>query len=280
MVRGLFSFLKANADGAGRLNGAVQGASHLSGPLPQALSVRDLSFSFGDSPLFENFSADLGAENPVAILGPSGCGKTTLLRLLAGLLKPTPSGGAPAGQGRGVFPEGCEASFVFQESRLLPHLTVLENAALPIKRKAGKAAAEERAMRFLRLASLEDKAAAYPSELSGGQKQRASIARAFAYPAPIVFMDEPFQSLDIPLRLELMDMCASILEQEPRLAIAVTHDPREAVYLGKRIIILGKPPAGIIFDETVSLSREERAYGTEAHARLEARLLAVLGGIR
>jgi NitT/TauT family transport system ATP-binding protein len=270
VVCGLFSFLKVNAHSAG----------HLSSPPPQALSVRSLSFSFGDNSLFENFSADLGAENPVAILGPSGCGKTTLLRLLAGLLKPQPSGDTPAGQGSGVFPEGSAASFVFQESRLLSHLTVLENVALPIKRKAGKQAVTERAKRFLELASLEDKAAAYPSELSGGQKQRASIARAFAYPAPIVFMDEPFQSLDIPLRLELMDMCAALLEQEKRLVIAVTHDPREAVYLGKRIIILGKPPSGIIFDETVNLSREERAYGSPAHARLEARLLAVLGGIR
>jgi NitT/TauT family transport system ATP-binding protein len=241
--------------------------------------VRNLSFSFGDTPLFGNLSVDLGPENPIAILGPSGCGKTTLLRLLAGLLKSAPSGGVPAGQGS-VSPGGLAASFVFQESRLLPHLTVLENVALPIKRKAGKAAAEERAMRFLELASLEDKAFAYPSELSGGQKQRASIARAFAYPAPLVFMDEPFQSLDIPLRLELMDMVSAVLEQEKRLVIAVTHDPREAVYLGKRIIILGKSPEGIIFDETVNLSREERAYGTEAHARLEARLLAVLGGIR
>jgi NitT/TauT family transport system ATP-binding protein len=76
-----------------------------------------------------------------------------------------------------------------------------------------------------------------------------------------------------------MDMIAALLEKESRLLIAVTHDPREAVYLGKRVIVLGKPPSGIAFDEKVNLTRTERAYGAEAQGRLEARLLAALGGI-
>ncbi|MDR2740744.1 MAG: hypothetical protein LBB98_01110 [Treponema sp.] len=77
-----------------------------------------------------------------------------------------------------------------------------------------------------------------------------------------------------------MDMTAALLERESRLLIAVTHDPREAVRLGKRVIVLGKPPSGVVFDERVDLARTERAYGTEAQGRLEARLLAALGGIR
>jgi NitT/TauT family transport system ATP-binding protein len=116
--------------------------------------------------------------------------------------------------------------------------------------------------------------------LSGGQRQRVSIARAFAYPAEVLYLDEPFQSLDIPLRIELMDLCRALFEREERLVVAVTHDPREVVYLGRRVIILGKPPGGIIFDEPVALSREERAYGKAAHGRLEGRLLSVLAGIR
>jgi NitT/TauT family transport system ATP-binding protein len=123
--------------------------------------------------------------------------------------------------------------------------------------------------------SLLDKAAAYPGDLSGGQRQRVSLARAFAYPAPLMFMDEPFQSLDYPLRITLMDRIPGLLEEEPRLLVMVTHDPREAVYLGRRIIILGRPPGGIVFDEEARLSREERALGVLPQG-LEGRLLSVL----
>ncbi|MDR0758619.1 MAG: ATP-binding cassette domain-containing protein, partial [Treponema sp.] len=227
---------------------------------------------------FENFSLDLQEEeSPAVILGPSGCGKTTLLRLLAGLLRPGPGAGQNAASSS-LIEAAPSASFVFQEPRLLPWMTALDNVILPIKRRLGKA--EDRARRFLDLVSLGDKAGSFPEELSGGERQRVSIARAFAFPAPAIFMDEPFQSLDIPLRRELMDMIIALLETESRLLIAVTHDPREAVYLGRRIIVLGKPLRGVVFDERVSLTRAERAYGTETHSRLEARLLAALGGIR
>jgi NitT/TauT family transport system ATP-binding protein len=167
------------------------------------------------------------------------------------------------------------SAFVFQEPRLLPWLTVLENVSLPIRRLAGSGA-RSRARYFLELVSLGGRLDAYPGELSGGQRQRVSIARAFAYPAPAVFMDEPFQSLDIPLRIELMEATLGLLEREPRLLIAVTHDPREAVRLGKRILILGHYPGGIVFDEISALSGEERSYGAPDHSLLEGRLLRVL----
>jgi NitT/TauT family transport system ATP-binding protein len=234
-------------------------------PPSAGLSVKNLSFSFGEKPLFRDLSLDLGGVSPVVILGPSGCGKTTLLKIFAGLPGPEPGGKtAPP------------SSFVFQEPRLLPWMNALDNVALPIKRQVEKAG--DRAREYLELVSLGDKAASFPDQLSGGERQRVAIARAFAFPARVIFMDEPFQSLDIPLRLELMDIIARLCEKEGRFLIAVTHDPREAVYLGKRIIILGKPPAGIVFDESVNLSRPERAYGTEAYGRLEARLLSVLSG--
>ncbi|GHV79472.1 aliphatic sulfonates import ATP-binding protein SsuB 1 [Spirochaetia bacterium] len=239
------------------------------------ISIRNLSFAFAGKPLFKDLSLDLGDEGPTVILGASGCGKTTLLRLMAGLLPPDPPG---------AIDRDGDVSFVFQESRLLPWYTVLENVSLPIERTMGKAAASdfsprERAMHFLRLVSLEEKAGAYPAELSGGQAQRASFARAFAFPAPIILLDEPFQSLDIPLRIQLMDMVLSLLSAdigpaEKRLAVVVSHDPREAVYLGRRILVLGA--AGIVFDQTVNLTEEERAYGSPANALLEKKLLEVL----
>jgi NitT/TauT family transport system ATP-binding protein len=90
-------------------------------------------------------------------------------------------------------------------------------------------------------------------------------------------MDEPFQSLDIPLRINLMENCLSLLEQESRLLIAITHDPREAVYMGGRIIILGRPGEGIVFDKNVDIADDDRTYGSAAGVELEREIIRALG---
>jgi len=248
--------------------------------------IEDLSFDFKGKKIFENLSLNLeGSDSlPTMLLGPSGCGKTTLLRLIAGLLpfakgsiRREGEGDPLSGTASGAALDGCErplrVSFVFQEPRFLPWLTILENISLPLEKEFGKRESRTRALRYLEMVSLEDLAAVSPEKLSGGQRQRASIARAFAYPSELLLMDEPFQSLDIPLRIELMDLCLSLLAKEKRLSLVVTHDPREAVYMGSRIIILGPPPKGIIFDERVELSGEDRSYGSAAAGELEKRLL-------
>ena len=235
--------------------------------------IRDVDFAFGGGrPVFNKLSLELGGESPVIILGPSGCGKTTLLRLIAGLLRP--DGGEIRIQKN--TPQEIEVSMVFQEPRLLPWKTALENVSLPLTERLGKQAAREQARRFLRLVSLEDRASARPGELSGGQRQRVNLARAFAVPSEVLLMDEPFQSLDIPLRIALMDLSLSLLGEFPRLAVMVTHDPREAVYLGKRILVLGDNQRGVIHDETLNLERRERGYGSAAQGKLEQRLLGLL----
>ncbi|MFP3089088.1 ABC transporter ATP-binding protein [Treponema sp. TIM-1] len=241
---------------------------------PLGFSLENVSFSFTENPLFENIFLDLDDENPVVILGPSGCGKTTLLRLIAGLLKPR------SGEIRlGGDPGKTEAvSFIFQEPRLFPWYKVLKNVMIPIEGPLGKAEAEKRARYFLELVSLEDKAGVYPDELSGGERQRISMARAFAYPGPLILLDEPFQSLDIPLRLELMDILLDLIRKEKRRALAVTHDPREAIYLGERVLVLTHPPGGIVLDKKISLSRTERIYGAPAQGKLERILLKALTG--
>lgn len=233
-------------------------------------SINKLCFAFGNNVLFDNFSLELNAaDSPLMVLGPSGCGKTTLLRLIAGLLTPA--------SGLIIAPK---VSFAFQEPRLFPQLTTLENVALPLEvASLSKAAALERARYFLELVSLSDKAGEYPPTLSGGQAQRVSIARAFAYPTPLLLMDEPFQSLDIPLRIELMETLQRMLNVAPRFLFAVTHDPREAIFLGKRVIVLGKTPHSLVFDETINLRPEDRIYGTASPAAnaLERKLLRALG---
>ena len=246
------------------------------------ISVSNLSFSYTDKPLFSNFTADYyGGDKPLIILGPSGSGKTTLLKLLGGLLKPE-AGEIFFCKDTQTNPDTCPKSssytaFMFQEPRLLPWLTVLDNVSLPLRKIYGIKEAKERARHFLSLVSLGEKEMSYPDELSGGQVQRVSMARAFAWPAPALFMDEPFQSLDIPLRINLMENCLSILEQESRLLIAITHDPREAVFMGGRIIILGRPGEGIVFDKTVDIKNEERAYSCAAGVELEWEIIKELG---
>lgn len=271
------------------------------------ISVKNLSFSYSGTPVFDNFSAEFesggdgeDAPRPLVILGPSGSGKTTLLKLLGGLLTPqkgeivfipggVESGAADYGKNReaetrkrNAEPENVppRTSFIFQEPRLLPWLTVLDNITLPLEKVFGGEKARERALDFLSLVSLDDKAASYPAELSGGEAQRVSLARAFAWPSPALFMDEPFQSLDIPLRISLMNQSLSLLEKEKRFLAAVTHDPREAVYLGGRIIVLGKAGRGIVFDRNIDTALRGRGYlsasNDPAAAGLEADLIKAL----
>ncbi|MDR1108211.1 MAG: ABC transporter ATP-binding protein [Spirochaetaceae bacterium] len=240
---------------------------------PSGFSLKNISFAFGEKPLFTDFSLDLDEGNPTVILGPSGCGKTTLLRLIAGQINPR------SGEIRRGTPEKTGAvSFIFQEPRLLPWFKVLENVKIPIEGPLGKKEAENRARYFLEMVSLGNKAGAYPDELSGGERQRVSMARAFAYPGPLILLDEPFQSLDIPLRLELMDLLLELIQKENRRALAVTHEPREAIYLGERILVLTRPPTGIILDKRIALSRAERSYGAPAQGELERLLLKTLTG--
>ena len=254
------------------------------------ISVKNVSFRYSEKKIFENLSVDLeGSGQPIVILGRSGSGKTTLLKLLGGLLVPqegeirySQEGGGVSGETAhdGAAPEinAPEMAFMFQESRLLPWLTVLENVGLPLKKVFGREEGLNRARRFISLVSLGEKEGAYPVSLSGGEAQRVSMARAFAWPAHAIFMDEPFQSLDIPLKILLMKNCLSFLEKEKRLLVAVTHDPREAIFLGGRIMVLGN--GGFVFDKTLELSKfplseRERAYGSAGE--LEREMLEVLG---
>jgi ABC-type nitrate/sulfonate/bicarbonate transport system ATPase subunit len=222
-----------------------------------SITLDNVSFSFGDKQIIDNLTLAL-EETPAVILGPSGCGKTTLLRLIAGLLQPR-SGtirftGDPGDFNNVVceprLPDKPHVAFVFQEPRLLPHLSVLENITLPSRKHVPHEELQQKALRLLALTGLQDEAGRYPDELSGGQKQRVSIVRAFCYPAPLLLMDEPFQSLDLPLRLSLLETLKNLLAVEHRFLAAVTHDPREAVILGKRILVLGK--AGRIVFDTIN----------------------------
>jgi NitT/TauT family transport system ATP-binding protein len=228
------------------------------------LEIDGISKSFGPQSVFSNFSARFGENAITVLLGPSGCGKTSLLRMIAGLLPP--DSGSISGA------ESDDLSFVFQEPRLIPWLSVEDNVALAARDRLAKAQARERALGFLSIVGLDSFAQRKPRALSGGMRQRASLARAFCRPAGLLLMDEPFQSLDLRLRLSLMDEFVKLWEREPKTVVFVTHDIQEALYLGDEVLSLGGSPAEIIDRFSIRVRRGERDLGDPAMSELERRL--------
>ena len=164
------------------------------------------------------------------IVGKSGCGKTTLLRLLAGLEKPT--AGAVS-----FSTKNPEIGFVFQEPRLMPWLTVSENIAFATC-KGGMS--KEKLPQLLATLGLSAFAGSYPSELSGGMAQRTSLGRTLFQNPDIILMDEPFGALDYFTRKGLQETLLELFRKERKTIIFVTHDVEEAILLGERVLIMQK----------------------------------------
>lgn len=222
-------------------------------------------------PVFENFSLDIPAGTIQVLTGPSGCGKTTLLHLIVGLT--TLDGGEivrePSEQG--------EVSYLFQEPRLLPWRNVFTNVELPLRASiSDKSERERQALHFLSLVGLSGFEAYLPSELSGGMRQRVAIARAFAYPSKLILMDEPFQSLDIKLRYELLQAFLQLWREDRRTTLYVTHDVAEAVLAADSICRLDGPPAVISDLFSIDVPREIRKPGLSDLMAYESRLYSGL----
>lgn len=182
------------------------------------IRFENIDFSYGKKQIFKNFSLDINSGDRVCLFAPSGFGKTTLLRLIMGLEKPK------KGSISGL--EGKKISAVFQEDRLLPHMTVFENLAL-----FGE---EKEIPRLLDSLSLSDAAELYPAQLSGGMARRVAIARALIRPADIYLFDEPFNGID---KENLLKTAAFILKETAgKTFVAITHSRHEAELLETEII--------------------------------------------
>ena len=174
------------------------------------IEIKDLSVRLGAKQIFDRFSTDLPDSGVVLLFGESGVGKTTLLRVLSNLIKP--DGGTVTGL------EGRKISVVFQEPRLIAHMSALDNVALVSDHLTAK--------KLLIALNLENELHEKAGKLSGGQKQRVSLARAFAFSDDVVLLDEPFSGLD-----EQNKQRAAALIRTAKLAIVVTHDPSDAALL-------------------------------------------------
>lgn len=198
----------------------------------------------------------------VSVLGPSGCGKSTLLRIIAGLIAPTT--GQCLYKGQPVTKPSLERGYVFQDPRLFPWLTVLENINL-----AGVGANGEE---LLEKMDLSEFGQALPHELSGGMAQRVALARALAPKPHLLLLDEPLANLDVPLRQNLQIELQRIWEQQGVTCILVTHDIDEALALGTRLILLSKRPARIRYDLALDMSFPRKIH-QEQVASLKTKIL-------
>lgn len=210
-----------------------------------AIEIRSARRRFGDVDVFADIDIDVAAGHCLAIVGPSGCGKTTLLRAMGGL--ESLDGGAISRANGGI-------AITFQEPRLLPWRTTLDNVGLPLE-LAGTPAGErrDRAEEALRRMRIADAARLMPNQLSGGMRMRAAMARALVTRPSILLLDEPFAALDEVTRCELDEELRVLLECEGMTAVLVTHSIHEAVFLADRIVVLSPRPARIVHGENVVL---------------------------
>jgi NitT/TauT family transport system ATP-binding protein len=207
----------------------------------------------------------------VCVVGPSGCGKSTVLNLVAGLERP--SAGEVRVRGAPVAGPGPDRTVMFQDSALFPWLSVRANVAFPLEvagvPAAASAARVERALRLVHLWRFRD---AQPHELSGGMRQRAALARALVGEPAILLMDEPFAALDAQTRGLLHAELERIWLATRCTVVFVTHNVREAVRLGDRVLVFGTRPGRLTCDLAVELPRPR-----DADDRDVARLGAAVG---
>jgi NitT/TauT family transport system ATP-binding protein len=267
--------------GAPRKNG---GAAVL--PLRPALSanpklrLNGLSLSYkttGGTRLLalDNIDLKVRAGEFLCIVGPSGCGKSTLLHLIAGLNQPT-SGEVWVDDHR-VAATGTDRILIFQELGLFPWLTVRQNVEFGLKMKGiEKAERQERSREYLRLVHLAQFQDSYIHQLSGGMRQRVALARALATEPGVLLMDEPFAALDAQTRDLLHDELERIWAETGRTIIFVTHNVREAVRLGDRVVLLTFRPGRIKQEYPIVLPRPRQLEDADVAAMARE----VLGDLR
>ncbi|MEN9687476.1 MAG: hypothetical protein RL381_488 [Actinomycetota bacterium] len=207
------------------------------------VSLKNLSKSFTrrgkELAVINDINLEINSGEVIALLGPSGCGKSTLLRLIAGLEKP--SSGEVTIDARRIVGLDERCSIVFQEPRLLPWRTILQNVELGLRgeKDNGKAA------QLLAEVGLGEFLQCLPRQISGGMAQRVALSRALISEPSVLLLDEPLAALDALTRLQMQDLLSQVVEKTGVTIVLVTHDIDEALYLADRVVVLGERGTGV-----------------------------------
>lgn len=237
----------------------------------------DLTFQTNDGPVhaLSDVNLDVNEGDFVSFIGPSGCGKTTFLRVIADLEKPT--GGTISVNG--MTPEQARMKraygYVFQAASLLPWRTIDKNIGLPLEIMGVSGAEQrERIERVLSLVDLANFGKKYPWQLSGGMQQRASIARALAFDADLLLMDEPFGALDEIVRDHLNEQLLKLWDRTNKTICFVTHSIPEAVYLSTRIVVMSPRPGRVtdVIESTLPRERPLEIRETDEFLKIAHRV--------
>lgn len=232
-----------------------------------AVSLRKVEKSFAGRKVLRTLSLEIGRGVFVSMVGRSGCGKTTLLRLIAGLeeldrgeleVADTTGGG-----------QRSDVRLMFQDARLLPWKSVIDNVRLGLPQSALPAA-----WAALRDVGLQDRAEDWPAKLSGGQRQRVALARALVHRPKVLLLDEPLGALDALTRIEMHGLIERLWLENGFTTLLVTHDVHEAVVLADRVVVVDE--GAIVFDVTIDLPRPRVRSSTDLAALEEAILRQVL----
>lgn len=213
-------------------------------PQDIAVSVENICKNYGAVEALKDMTLEFPRGQLTSLLGPSGCGKTTLLKIIAGLL-PASSGTVEV-NGHPVTGPGPDRAFVFQDFALLPWANVLRNVAFGLElRGVAKSEREAIAEKYIREVGLAGFEKSYPHELSGGMRQRVGLARALSVDAQVLLMDEPFSAVDEQTRRKFQEDLLSLVQNENKTFIFVTHSIEEAVYVSDQIAILLPRPSRV-----------------------------------
>ena len=271
----------APAGATGPAGGAEDLRPGREGTAAAAIQITDVTKAFGKgrsaTVALDGVSLSVAPGEFVCLIGASGCGKSTLLSLVAGLEAPT-SGTVSSG--------GRRVAFMFQEPALFPWFTAAQNVALPLKANGvGRRERQERVGNLLESVHLSGFADNRPHELSGGMRQRVALARALAQDAEVLLMDEPFGALDAMTRDLLHELLEGIWRRQGFSVLFVTHEVREAVRLGDRVVLLSSRPGRVLEEFDIGIERPrgidsgqtvERAM--QIKARLNEEVMRHVGG--
>ena len=187
----------------------------------------------------------------ISMVGPSGCGKSTMLRLVAGLIKPTT--GKLTVNGEEIGEPGPDRGMMFQKATLFPWLTVYDNIAFSLRMQGKLKGNEDKVEKMIEVIGLQDFRQDYPGQLSGGMAQRVALVRCLINEPEILLLDEPLGALDAFTRMNMQDEILKIWQEKQQLALMVTHDVDEAIYMGTRVLVMDAHPGRVIADITIDL---------------------------